>query len=101
PTRRPRRHITPHHTSAADDRTVAHRNSWQHNRAAANPHSTADPHRPPELQACEPALYIARVVGCINLHRGPNLRAVPDVDRSHIQQHAVEVHKHSAPYENV
>lgn len=78
--RRALRHVTRDHAPGSDDRVIAHRDARQQNGAAPDPHVAPDSDRAAEL---EPGLAFrsnTRVVCGQDLHVGPDLRLVPDVD---------------------
>ena len=82
------------HAAGADHRAVADGDAGQDDGAAADPDVAADPHRAAEFEAGPPRFGVARVVGGVDLRRGPDLGAVADDNFDHVEDDAVEVEKH-------
>src|SRR6185369_7247235 len=83
--------IPRHHAAGADQRAVADRDAGQEDGAAADPDVAADSHRAAELQAGFSRIGVARVVGRVDLHGGPDLGAVADDDLDDVENDAIEV----------
>src|SRR5437660_12263271 len=82
------------HAAGADDSAIADRDAGEDDGTAADPDIVAEPHRAAEFKAGLSRLGIARVVGGVDLRRGPDLGAVADNNFDHVEDDAVEVEKH-------
>src|SRR5215475_2416338 len=65
-------------TAGADHGSVTDGHAWQEDGAAADPDVAADPDRAAEFEPGAPRFRITRMVGSVDLHRGPDLGAVAD-----------------------
>src|SRR5882757_4053332 len=89
------RNIPRDHAASADQRAVTDGDSGQDDGTAADPDVAADPDRAAEFQPGAPGRGVARVVGGIDLHRGPDLGAIADHDLDDVEDHAIEIEEHA------
>src|ERR1700692_4624181 len=87
----PARDIPGHDAAGADHGPVTDRPAGQDKGAPADPDVGANPYRTSEFDAGPTGRGISRMVGGINLHRGPDLGAVADNNFDDVEDAAVEI----------